>query len=193
MSSSTTVTALMHPGECPLCGDVLRAWKCSNCGAEIDGITVPDLYDRLAYDPDVGDGELAEWHEVLGRIVAELQEARKTCTNVLAERLGRGQHYPPGWEITVRKNKTYREWDHEEVAKRVVSRAVDARLVDETTGEVLESEAQAVARGLLNAARPSWRTTVLRDMGIDPDEFCVTDVNGMSCRLVRVSDEEAKA
>ncbi len=63
-----------------------------------------------------------------------------------------------------------------------MSRALDERKLDELTGEY-DSEGAAVARVLEQCARPSWRLTPLRELGLDPDEWCEVEPDGWSIKL----------
>ena len=86
----------------------------------------------------------------------------KPPKHILVEGLG---------EAEVKHSKRYTEWKNEELTAVVVARALDERILDETTGE-FEAGFSAVARVLSECARPSWRVTPLRARGIQIDEFC---------------------
>ena len=75
-----------------------------------------------------------------------------------------------------RKNSASRKWDHEEMWNVLTARARDARLIDKETGEVLESEGQAVRRVLQECAGVQyWKVTPLKEKyGVDPDEYAET-------------------
>ncbi len=77
-------------------------------------------------------------------------------------------------EVQIRKSVKRTQWDNDALAQVVVAYALDERVLDEESGEY-ESAFQAVARVLMECARPSWRIIPLRDRGIDPDEYCSVD------------------
>ncbi len=77
-------------------------------------------------------------------------------------------------EVNIRRSVKRTAWDNDALAQVVVAYALDERVLDQDTGEY-ESAFQAVARVLMECARPSWRITPLRARGIDPDEYCSVD------------------
>ena len=58
----------------------------------------------------------------------------------------------------------------------LIARALDSRLIDKETGEVLEREASAVRRVIEECAYVSyWRTTpLIETYGIEPEEYYET-------------------
>jgi len=84
-------------------------------------------------------------------------------------------------EVSKRRN---RRWDHDELTKHVVSRALDERHIDPDTGEV-EPSWVVVTRALRECAGISyWRIGALRDRGLDPDEFAETTSEARSVRIL---------
>lgn len=75
-------------------------------------------------------------------------------------------------EFVKHKGTKRTEWDNEGLTSKLVALALDERQIDPETGEVLESEAQCVARVLSECARPTWRLTPLRARKIAVDEYC---------------------
>jgi len=64
-----------------------------------------------------------------------------------------------------------KKWDHDGLATLVAKRISDSS-IDMDTGEVLKS-AQQMIKELLEYAAPSyWRVGALKELGIDPDDFC---------------------
>lgn len=107
----------------------------------------------------VWEGELTDWlNDALGRNTIEVD--------------GIGQ-------VQVKRGTDRKEWDHDALIRLVVARGRDERRVDAETGEY-EPEGEAVARALMECARPSWRLTPLRDRGIDPDEYCASNPGRLS-------------
>lgn len=85
-------------------------------------------------------------------------------------------------EVTVRKQTKRNEWDSEGLTRVLVARALDERVLDESSGEY-EAAHEAVARVLSECARPSWRLTPLRARGIQVDEFCTERDDGWAVEL----------
>lgn len=109
-----------------------------------------------------------------------LKDWEGVLTDFLADRLGReGHQLPDGRIAQVRRGKDRTEWDHDALIRLVVARGRDERKLDEETGEY-EPEGEAVARALMECARPSWRLTPLRARGIDPDEYCASSPGRVS-------------
>ena len=64
----------------------------------------------------------------------------------------------------------------------LVALALDERKLDEETGEY-EPAWEAVARVLMECARPNWRVTPLRARGLSVDEFCHEEHDSYSVML----------
>lgn len=76
------------------------------------------------------------------------------------------------------------KWAHgdlfSEIYKRIDS-IPNLRAVDGSTGEIIEeSDSQKGIRVIKSLANPSWRTGALRELEINPDEFCVKTPGGYS-------------
>lgn len=94
-------------------------------------------------------------------------------TDWISDALGRNEIDVEGvGHVQVKRGNSRTEWDTDALIRLVIARGRDERQVDPETGEALESEGEAVGRALMAAARPSWRVTSLRDLGIDADEYC---------------------
>ena len=129
--------------------------------------------------------EEPEKYQQLITTLAELEDCRERIKEMrLWERdvIDRIHELDPPYEAiyagvgkaTINKSKGKR-WDHEAMWNVLVARARDARLIDKETGEVLESEGQAVRRVLEQCAYVSyWRLEPLKEYGIDPDEYYET-------------------
>jgi hypothetical protein len=85
------------------------------------------------------------------------------------------------------------DWQHPGLLATVLTRQAH-RLINIETGEVLSADDTAAT--LLCLFRPEWRMTPLRDLGIDPDDFCTfeTDDDGKPLRTpsLRVVDNLAR-
>lgn len=114
--------------------------------------------------------------------IAELRERERSLVEAIHDTApGRKTETKFGLvEVSKRYN---RKWDHEEVTKHVVSRALDERHIDPNTGEV-EPSWVVVARALRECAGISyWRINALRDRGLDPDEFAETTSEARSVQI----------
>lgn len=85
-------------------------------------------------------------------------------------------------EVQVRRANKRTEWDSESLTRVLVARALDERILDESTGE-FEASHEAVARVISECSRPSWRLTPLRARGIDETEFCHVEQGAWSIEL----------
>lgn len=75
-------------------------------------------------------------------------------------------------------------WRHDELIPVIVARALDERQKDPETGEILEREAEAVARVMRECIGfGAGKVTGLRARGIQPDEFCTESEMTYSVKL----------
>lgn len=85
------------------------------------------------------------------------------------------------------------DWQHASLLATVLQ-AQAMRLINVETGEVLTAEESAAL--VLQLFRPEWRMTPLKDLGIDPDDFCSfeTDDYGKPVRTpsLRIVDNLAR-
>ena len=80
---------------------------------------------------------------------------------------------------------TRKEWDHPMVAGQVVLRATDAWTQE--TGEIVSNElAGRLLDAMMTAARMEWRVTALKEMGIDPEQYCETTYGSQKVRVTKV-------
>lgn len=82
-----------------------------------------------------------------------------------------------------KEKKDRKQWRHAEVQSALIAkiRSGEARQVDDETGEIVEEDDVALtARVFTATANPSWRVTALKEMDIDPDEFCSVTSAGFS-------------
>lgn len=93
----------------------------------------------------------------------------------------------PGLGAVKRRKGTKRTaWQHDDLWRLMGRMAQERRNVDEDTGEV-ESVADALARHITAACAPGyWRTTPLREWGVDPDEYCQKTEGRDSIQIVGV-------
>ena len=76
-----------------------------------------------------------------------------------------------------KKNRT--EWDKDGLLRDVL----DARLVDGKTGEIKDQT--PLERVLYVWNLPAPRTTALKALGLDPDEYCRSTPGGVNLQLIR--------
>lgn len=132
---------------------------------------------------DLDRDDLVHWLAYLRDLKAELATFFGIVERDLMAQAGERRWVTPGiGEVTVRKATKRTEWDSEALTRVIVARALDERVLDESTGE-FEASHDAVARVLSECARPSWRLTPLRARGIDPSEFCSERDGGYSVEL----------
>jgi hypothetical protein len=75
------------------------------------------------------------------------------------------------FSVETKTGNPRKKWDHRQLASLVAKRIHD-RSIDMDTGEILKTPQQQIEE-LLEYASPSyWRVTALRELGIDPDEYC---------------------
>jgi hypothetical protein len=110
-------------------------------------------------------------------MVRDTVKALRMIDDDLSDRIA--EQLPGGWEdfnsgrVEVKPSVQRTKWDHESLWAQVTARGRDERQVDKDTGEVLESEGEAVARTLRACVgQGPWKVTGLREIGLDPDEYC---------------------
>lgn len=129
-------------------------------------------------------------------LYVDVEEARRRLNDVLREVTAFLADTVPGKAYTIEghpqvvgieiKTDVKRTgWQHDDLMRHVVSRAKDERVIDFTTGEALESEADAVVRILNECVRPNWKVTGLKALGLEPDEFCKVEYGAKSVKVVR--------
>jgi hypothetical protein len=147
-------------------------------------------------EDEAKDIALAGDYETLARGYAELTLLKRDLTSVLTiisdlivdtvpvQVNEKGREYRDPFSIegvgtfeVVRRAAT-RRWDSEELVGRIVRGAI----VDAETGEVPDQDTLSAIRRVvdaLTAAAPftpsmGWRTTALKELGIDIDDYCET-------------------
>lgn len=127
----------------------------------------------LLLDPDLSD---VSWEDAV-RVHHEVDMIRKTLAvaqGFLVEHVH--DQWPGEWKtplvvegvgrVQVFRGKDRKKWDHEALTKAVV----DAHLA-ETQGEI--PDPFTVARWITAVATPAyWKTSGLKPLGIDVDEYC---------------------
>ena len=141
------------------------------------------------------DGMEGDQYENLLRRLAELEDIRlkiKELRDYERDLIGEIHDIMPMKKVALPTfgvvEKTWssnKRWDHESMWNVLMARARDARMIDKETGEVLESEGQAVRRVIEECAYVSyWRTTpLIEKYGIDPDEYTETTSKRIGIRM----------
>ena len=141
---------------------------------------------RVCSTTDTMKEEQPEEYKLLIQAFAELDDCReqKKELNVwerdiierIHELMPKGVMYIPAIGKVTRSTSTSKKWDNEAMWNVLIARALDSRMVDKETGEVLEREASAVRRVIEECAYVSyWRTTpLIETYGIDPEEYYET-------------------
>ena len=108
--------------------------------------------------------------------IADLRLIEKEYVNNLHELMPQKKMLFSDFGLIEKKNSASRKWDNEEMFNVLMARARDARLIDKETGEVLESEGQAVRRVIQECAGVQyWKVTpLIEKYGVDPDEYAET-------------------
>lgn len=129
--------------------------------------------------------------EAVVRLLADLREQRKALAEMEAyveaaavKRIPYGQTRIGDWIVDVKGGKDRREWKHDDLAWAVVRDVA----VDKDTGEVVEEARQIVDEvrsRLLNCIGISyWRTTQLKPLGIDADDYSTSTPGRRTVRLI---------
>ena len=75
------------------------------------------------------------------------------------------------FSLETKTGQPRKKWDHRELAATVAKR-IHERSIDMDTGEVIKTTQEQIEELLLYAAPSYWRVGALRELGIDPDNFC---------------------
>lgn len=132
--------------------------------------------------------------ELLFQLRTERQRLQTVEAFVEAEAADRMPGKELRWDgyVAERRGGTAKpgNWRHDDVAWVLCREAA----VDPATGELDEGALQVVDRVrslLLNAARPEWRTTVLRQHGIDPYDYAERVPSRRTVTIREDTDEDA--
>lgn len=128
--------------------------------AALDGLAEIEALDAL--------GQVRTARQALAQVEAVLERhAAKVMTGNVIEW--------PGGVAERRFGKDRKEWQHDELVRQVVNLIAADVATDKASGELDEMLAALVQDAVARFAethRPEWRVTVLKKMGVDPDEFC---------------------
>jgi len=73
--------------------------------------------------------------------------------------------------IEIKKGSSRKSWDHEAMSTAVAQRIYQSS-IDLDTGEVTKSPVEMMLEMMKYGAVSYWRATNLKDLHIDPDEYC---------------------
>jgi hypothetical protein len=139
--------------------------------------------DQSAAKVDEAD-DLAHLLADLASLKRAVSETYKTVEARLVAEAGNRKFEVAGLGLVEIKRATkYTQWKNDELWRVVAARALDERLMDPETGELLERESETISRVLRACVSPSWLLTGLRNRGIQVDEFANVEENGYSVRL----------
>ena len=90
-----------------------------------------------------------------------------------------------GFDAKLHTGGDRKEWQHESVVNELADRfiATNRDRFPEVSGRDLRRIVQGSMNGLMAAGRMEWRSTSLRKMGVDPDEFSVKNLGALSLEL----------
>lgn len=138
---------------------------------ELSAVDVLSAAGRFFVPDAVGnlDEAVSAW-----RILNDAYKAIAFAKDALADKIGQamGDKRYVAHGCTIERNRVSprrTNWDHDALLRLVV----DSRVVNEETGEI-ESTLD-VLRKVYPLKGYNARTTALRDLGINPDEFCETE------------------
>ncbi len=112
----------------------------------------------------------------LGFIVGEAKKTIASLQKEAAEILlnsdwDRNPFQNQHFSMETKTGQPRKKWDHDSLAVAVAKRISDSS-IDMDTGEVLKSTQQMIKELLEYAAPSYWRVGALRELGIDPDDYC---------------------
>lgn len=153
--------------------------------------TIPDL--AVLISPDYAG--LAALLQALRRAIAQLRFAETELEDELVKVLpGRDTEIPGVGMATLRTGTKRTQWDKTGIVAAVTARIADepSVFVDTDTGEFLPPAqvAERIITAFLEVGTPSWKTTGLRAMTINPDEYCETVYGRKTVQLPSLSDAD---
>lgn len=153
------------------------------------------VYD-LFHDAEAASDEVTTTQERLHMLEATelaaktLAGLKRQLTADIFDALGRGVTDVPDYgQVEVRSSPSRKQWEHDRLTEAVIARLGDevVPLICDEAGE-MHPPSQVIAncvRRFTEFARPDWRlgdkargtTGIQTTLGIDADEYCVTDWN----------------
>ena len=96
------------------------------------------------------------------------------------------QHFAgEGFEAVLHTGGDRKEWQHESIVNELADRFIvtNRDRFSDVSGRDLRRIVQASMNELVSAGRVEWRSTSLREKGVDPDEFSVKTPGSLSVQL----------
>jgi len=128
-------------------------------GCEIDDALITEAQDELRFIRDQEDA---------------LQERRYAILDGIGARLPRGGMDVEGVGRVEARSPTKRTWQHPDLFRKVTRHARANPAADPTTGEKLDPYEHLMVLIESCAAVSYWRMEALRELGIDPSQYCET-------------------
>ena len=113
---------------------------------------------------DVGDMHLAKAE--VTRLFASMQDEVVDLVGFTAAPIS-----IEGATIEVKSGSSRKAWDHQSLAEDVAQRIYESS-IDIDTGEVKKNPKEMMSDMLKYGAVSYWRVGALKDLNIDPDEYC---------------------
>lgn len=145
----------------------------------------------LAYMHDVQEVKLPAALQMLAaaKQLRRYARALEKCADeaaVAEMQLTETPHYAgEGFEAVLRDGGNRSDWQHESLVNEIADRYVAK--AHSRTPDVSKRDFRRIAQGAMNelmtAGRVEWRSTSLRKMGVDPDEFSIRTTGAQSVEL----------
>lgn len=147
-------------------------------------------YERVAIGLD---GHLDTWTvDDLAALLHQCRDARRALTDLehlvedtLASKLTDKRTELDGMVLEMRGGNVRKKWDSERLLSEVLRRGIDpdGTGVLPEPAELLERARSVVARCVPVTPSLGWRVGALRDLGLDPDEWCETTPGRKSVQI----------
>lgn len=128
-------------------------------------------YERTADDPEQT-VRLIHLGFILNEAKKYVTSLQKEATELLlGSEWDQSPYQTRQFSMETKTGQPRKKWDHKGLASQVAKRIHD-RSIDMDTGELVKSAEEQIQE-LLEYASPSyWRVTALKELGIDPDDYC---------------------
>lgn len=138
-----------------------------------------------AVSTDMAAEEVAEIIDLLEDIKNDLKFVRSDIEKTFITIMGDTYQVESGGHVfSVSSSAPRKAWDHESLKKAVVER-LSQLAINQQTGEVELTPAQAVDRVLEYAHVDYWRSKQLKELDLNPDMFCTVGEEKLTVRIER--------
>lgn len=131
--------------------------------------------DTLGDSPAEGARNLVDFHIGTLELKRLASDLHRIAEDLVTAAFNSGQHTVDGSSFAVRRAYKRTEWEHAKLATHVALRATGGELVDGMP-EVIDA--------IVKACNPSWRVTVLKEMGLDDEEYCSRELGRATVTLL---------